>query len=71
MVGCSVFGCNSNTSGANKISAETVSLYRLPDNQNERKIWKARLGRSDKLPPDENIRVCSLHFKEEDFHRDN
>ncbi|XP_052242305.1 uncharacterized protein LOC127852386 [Dreissena polymorpha] len=45
---------------------ENVSMHKFPDSEQQRKIWKDRIRRSD-VKISQHTRVCSYHFKFVDF----
>ena len=61
---CAALGYGSNSITSKELN---ISLYQLP---REEALKSAREKRREKLPADENIRVCNLHFEEECFERD-
>ena len=66
MVICAAVGCEINSIISKELN---TSLYRLPREEALKIVWKQKLRR-EKLPVDENIRVCHLHFGEECFEWD-
>ena len=66
MVICAAVGCGSNSIASKALN---ISLYRLPREEALKIAWKQK-KKKKKLPTDENIRVCNLHFEEECFERD-
>ena len=66
MVICAVVGCNSNSKTSKK---EDITFFRLPVDSNIRQIWLNKINRT-KLPSEDNIRVCHLHFTEDCLERD-
>ena len=66
MVVCAAVGCGSNSNTSKELN---ISLYRLPREEALKIAWKQKLLR-EKLPADENIRVCNFHLEEECFERD-
>ena len=70
MVICAALGYGSNSITSKKLN---LSLYQLPREEAlkiAREKKSRREKRREKLPADENIRVCNLHFEEECFERD-
>ena len=65
MVICTAVGCGSNSNTSKELN---MSLYQLPREEALKIAWKQKL-QQEKLPADENIRVCNLHFEEECFER--
>ena len=70
MVICAALGYGSNSITFKELN---ISLYQLPREEalkiaGEKKIRREK--RWEKLPADENIRVCNLHFEGECFERD-
>lgn len=61
MVHCLVVGCH---------NTKDVSYHILPEDEQLRKMWLAKIKRDGKLPKPENCHVCSDHFNPEDFKRD-
>lgn len=64
---CAVFGCQSNNTKL-KDREPKISFFRFPKEKQLRNAWLFKCARSDKFNI-ETARVCSLHFKEEDFER--
>lgn len=63
-VNCAVAQCSNlgtKTSG--------IMYHRFPKSDDLRRVWISRCKRSDKFNPD-NARVCSVHFRTEDYERD-
>ena len=58
---CAVVGCNSGAKGS-----PNVRTHAFPPGERLRKKWKDQVNRIG-FEPNENSRVCSLHFKEEDY----
>lgn len=52
-----------------KSKGENVSFFCIPKREDIRKQWIIACKRQDKFNPDTS-RICSLHFKEEDFELD-
>lgn len=46
-----------------------IIYHRFPKNDKLRQLWISRCKRSDKFNPN-NARVCSVHFRTEDYDRD-
>ena len=69
MVNCTAVNCPSVTSGKKSVSGTGVSFHRLPADKHLRERWKANLKRENP-PPDRNIRICSLHFDEDQYEVD-
>lgn len=57
---CSVAGC---LSAKNRVEDTGVTYHQLPARQHTRDIWM----RAACVPDDNNIKVCSRHFREADF----
>ena len=55
MVICAAVGCRSNYNTSKELN---ISLYRLPRKESLKFAWKQKSWR-EKLPADENIRVCN------------
>lgn len=52
-----------------KSKSENVSFFCIPKREDIRKQWIIACKRQDKFNPDTS-RICSIHFKEEDFELD-
>ena len=65
MVICTAVGCGSNSNTSKELN---MSLYQLLREEALKISWKQKL-QQEKLPADENIRVCNFHFEEECFER--
>lgn len=68
---CSAVGCQSDSSAREPTNREGISFYRLPAKREKakRQAWIANLKREGG-PPQENIRVCSRHFDENQYEVD-
>ena len=66
MVECLVANCH-NTYKNKEGKGE--SFHKLPEHENLKKIWLAKIKREGGLPKPENCYVCSDHFIEEDLKR--
>lgn len=65
---CSVRSCKINANYA-KIIGVKVSFFKFPREETLKKAWVEKCDRTDKINF-RNARVCSMHFKAEDFERD-
>ncbi|XP_044262496.1 uncharacterized protein LOC123009964 [Tribolium madens] len=72
MVYCAVFGCKNNSNKRNKNYTENngppriINFFCFPQNKDLQKQWVFRCSRKEQFKI-ENARVCSDHFKNEDF----
>ena len=66
MVNCNAVNCPSTSSGKKSVSGKGISFHCLPRDKETRERWKANLKRENP-PPDANIRICSLHFDQNQF----
>ncbi|XP_050300136.1 uncharacterized protein LOC126738744 [Anthonomus grandis grandis] len=64
---CSVATCKSNSKKAKEKGENIMFLRFLPKNPNIQREWVRKYARKDKWKPIEK-RLCSLHFKSEDYH---
>ena len=62
---CAIYGCDNNNRGEKP--KNKISFFRFPYEENELQMWILACCRSDKINIS-NSRVCSVHFKEEDFY---
>ncbi|XP_068229561.1 THAP domain-containing protein 2-like [Palaemon carinicauda] len=62
---CAVLGC---TKKFNKISNPSITFHRFPKDEVMRNEWVRALGREN-FTPTIYSRLCSKHFREEDFIR--
>ena len=60
---CSVFGCDINNNNGN---SDEISFHKFPSDAKICKQWVLLCRRKDKLNV-KTARVCSKHFKSEDF----
>lgn len=70
MVRCAVLGCNSdNNYRYSDGKGGTISFFRFPrENKKFRDIWIAKCGRKRKFNVNTS-RVCSMHFRKQDYER--
>ena len=66
MVICAAVGCGSNSITSKELN---ISLYWLPREEPLKVAWKQQVWQ-EKLPADENIGVCNLHFEKKCFEWD-
>ncbi|KAK8384130.1 hypothetical protein O3P69_016094 [Scylla paramamosain] len=62
---CVAFGCNEQ---ANKKSDPSITFHQLPKDPSRRKEWLAAIRR-DNYTPGKQARLCSKHFRPDDFDR--
>lgn len=65
---CSVAVCNNSYYKAKNENSE-LSFFRFPKDSTIKKEWIIKCYRKDKWNVD-NGRICSIHFKQEDFEKD-
>ena len=68
MPGCAVPPCGYHTNRAGR--GQNVILHRLPDDTTLADVWWQIIRRLASKDSVRDKRVCSLHFKEEDYERD-
>ena len=61
---CAAYGCT------NKWKADPETRFdEIPKDNDLRQKWLNNIRRKGKLPNDENIYICSIHFGERSFQR--
>ena len=67
MVYCAVIGCYNHSN--KKYTTEKISYFRLPSDESLRRTWLSKIKRQDLPANYDSIRVCHVHFEEDQFQR--
>lgn len=65
---CAIESCNVLYEHTKKLNSK-VSFYCFPKNENLKQIWIKKCNRNEHMSV-QRARVCSLHFRDDDFQRD-
>ena len=68
MVYCDVVGCYNHLNKKN--TTEKVSYFRLSSDKSLRRTWLSKIKRQDLPANYDSIRVCHVHFEEDQFQSD-
>ena len=68
MVYCAAVGCYNHSNKTN--TTEKISYFRLPSDESLRRTWLSKIKRQDLPANYDSIRVCHVHFEEDQFQRD-
>ena len=68
MVYCVVVGCSYHSN--RKITTEKISYFHLPSDESLRRTWLNKIKKQDLSANYDSIRVCHVHFEEDQFQRD-
>ena len=68
MVYCTVVGCYNHSNENN--TTKKISYFRLLSDESLRRTWLSKIKRQDLSANYDSIRVCHVHFEEDQFQRD-
>ena len=68
MVYCAVVSCYNHSNKKN--TTEKISYFRLPSDESLHRTWLSKIKRQDLPANYDSIRVCHVHFEEDEFRPD-